>query len=494
MAAQATGFMVFDTNVVLHLDDGAGRVSSEGRAAAEVHRAAQKLGYLVGISDVTLEELRGSKSRPEERLRAAERYPVLSADPLGDLASRGRFPAPMGLHDARDLEILALADQKKCSWIVTEDDNLIKRAENAGITTVVSLSRMREYLEPIVSPRAPLPMVNAVPPQDVDMDGEYFDSLEASYPGFFSWWKDKVVAEERTTLIVGNPSDLEGLAVIKERDNSHDLPQTTSKLCTFKVADGYRRGARGELLLRAVIEHVRASGATHLFVEVHPQNKLIGWLEEFGFSVLSDVHGANGDAVLLKRLRSLRKDVRLLDPLAYNVRFGPGALKIRNLFRVPIRTAWRQILFPRASDQAGTIPGLEGVGQRACGRAIRKVYLCHAPIRSLSPGDTVAFVESGTGREIQEFGVVEQTLVSDDPVELIRFAGSRTVYSADQIRQMAKHSEVLAVKLRHDRTLALPLSPATDGYTAAFTGSAQSITKASKEAVKWVCQQLPAQC
>ena len=44
-------------------------------------------------------------------------------------------------------------------------------------------------------------------------------------------------------------------------------------------------------------------------------------------------------------------------------------------------------------------------------------------------GDVLVFVESQSGRMVSNIGVVEDVLVSGDPIEVLRFAGSRTVYT-----------------------------------------------------------------
>ena len=484
--------LVFDTNVFVHLADYDRTGSQKGKAASDVARAASMLGYTVTMSSASLDELQNSRVGAPERLRAAERYPILEVRGVGDLAERAGFPSPMSDNDARDLEILALVDQGYAHWLVTEDDRLVSRAERAGLTSVVKLDRMRSRLLPVANPSPPPSSVALVPPTEVNTNSEFFHSLKDSYPGFLDWWQNKVLAENRTTLVIGSANDPEGLAVLKDRDPDHGLPDDTMKLCTFKVGEGSRSSARGELLLRAVVGAGRRANASCIFVEVHPDNDLIDWLQGFGFATVEGAVADNGDAVIAKHLQPTRAQERRLTPLEYNQRFGPGNLKIERLHRVPIRPEWRPILFPRPEDTTDMLPGLDQLTTRPCGRAIRKVYMSNAATRKIMPGDTLAFVESVAGREMRDFGVVEGVLVSDDPVQLATFAGSRTVYSASEITDMAHNGEVLAVKFRHDRTLDVPLTPLTTGYVEVFPAVAQSITEASEEGIEWVRAHLSA--
>lgn len=92
-------------------------------------------------------------------------------------------------------------------------------------TNVVIYARQfLEFLEPARRPSGPPPRVDPVPPSRVNINSPFFSSLIDSYPEFSAWWSEKVVPEARTTLVVGEPEDPQGLTVIKENDADYGLP------------------------------------------------------------------------------------------------------------------------------------------------------------------------------------------------------------------------------------------------------------------------------
>jgi hypothetical protein len=129
-----------------------------------------------------------------------------------------------------------------------------------------------------------------------------------------------------------------------------------------------------------------------------------------------------------------------------------------------------------------------------CGNAIRKVYICNANTRQLNRGDLLIFVQSATRQPVSDIGVVEEVLVSRDPLEILDFAGERTVYSLQEIAKMTQAANpALVIKFRHDRHLPKPWTNVLPGY-ADLVGSspAQSIRRVRPEGVRWLRARLNA--
>lgn len=100
------------------------------------------------------------------------------------------------------------------------------------------------------------------------------------------------------------------------------------------------------------------------------------------------------------------------------------------------------------------------------------------------------FVESGTNRRVSNIGVVEDVLVSVDPIEVLRFAGTRTVYTPTEVHDMCSKREVHVMKFRHDRVLTKPWDAGCDGYDALIGRVPQSITAVKEAGLKWLRLQL----
>ena len=92
------------------------------------------------------------------------------------------------------------------------------------------------------------------------------------------------------------------------------------------------------------------------------------------------------------------------------------------------------------------------------GNAIRKAYVCHSGSKQLRPGDTLLFLRTRQNQMVNVVGVVEETLRSSDPAEVLAFTGRRTVYTPNEIHEMCSNREVLAIRFRLDRVLDTPLT------------------------------------
>lgn len=86
-------------------------------------------------------------------------------------------------------------------------------------------------------------------------------------------------------------------------------------------------------------------------------------------------------------------------------------------------------------------------------------------------------------------GVVENTLVSESVEEIAAFVGSRTVYSLQQIRELAQ-GPVLSILFRQDRHLSAPIF-ATELVDNFVAGRApQQISAIRPEGSQWIRAQV----
>lgn len=486
MARDPRKTVVLDTNIFIYAQDYAQQGHQNGEDAAEVLKAIGELGYTPVIAAATLDDLARSGRVRESRVREAKRYARVDPGPPGDLRQRAGYGDSLSANDECDLRILAALDQELAAWIITNDKRMINHAEQADLTHVLDARQFLEFLGPARHPLGPPPRVGVTPPDRVDVRSPFFASLIDSYPEFHDWWEEKVVPQNRTTLVVGEPEDPRALAVIKENDTDYGLPSDTTKICTFKVSHGARDQRYGELLLKAAIRHIRTIPSSTVFLEVAAGNELVAWLEPFGFKARPGVLAANGDVVMVKSLTPGGQR-RGLDPWTYHVTYGPGALRVERAFLVPIKPGWHGRLFPESNSvQFSLLAGLT----EPCGNAIRKVYISRTRSRKPARGDVLVFVESQSGRMVSNIGVVEDVLVSGDPIEVLRFAGSRTVYTPPEVHKMCQDGEAHVMKFRHDRILPEPWAPGLPGYDALIDRTPRSITAVRKEGVQWLKQHL----
>lgn len=482
--------VLIDSNVLIAAEDHGTDGHACGADAANLLRLVQKLEYSLLISHGTRSDvLRAPEPRRSQRLRALEKYIVLEPVPENPAVS-GAFPPKPNANDRADCELLTAFATGRAHWLVTDDRQLRNRAAAAGLDNVLRLSDAVAMFSALSgSVPAALPAVTFVKAYQIAPAAQIFATLRADYPPFDEWWRSKVVPGNRDVAVIGEPTSPIGIAVLKpEDDGPYGLPNDTLKICTFKVSGSHQQVKLGEALLRACIEYTRAASRTTMYVEVLPgKADLLGWLYRFGFVVVDGADAPNGQVVLRKALKP-PPGAELLDPLHHETTYGPGSIRLQRAHAVPIQNQWHHLLFPDADPQGDLFAGTDG-----CGNAIRKAYLSRAQTRQIAPGDALLFLRTGSGESaFSTVGVVEDTLVSNDPDEIVRFVGVRTVYSRIQIAEMCASGDVLAILFRHDRVIAQPISLSEALAAKVLKAAPQSAMTLSEEAVTWLRQRLDA--
>lgn len=483
----ATQRLLLDTNVLIYFEDYPKDGSEKGAAAVAALETAAALGYVPFLAQASVNELRQSGTRSQTRVNQAMRYQTMSADNPLALAQQAGYTFPISSNDLVDLELISIIKEEKAAWLTTEDQVLIHHAWQAGVPYVLSLDGLISLLAPALEDQEPPLGVTEATAADINLNSTFFQSLRLAYPEFLTWWNTKVVPQDRDVLIIGEADDPAGLVVLKENDADYGLPRGTAKICTFKIANHARGQHYGELLLEATIRKLRHLAAPTCFVEVaDQQTELITFLKSFGFYHHQGRRAANNDMVFVKDLHPLTNR-SISDPWAFHKRYGPGKLKVKRAHLVPIQPHWHDKLFPTPGNALFYMP-------EPCGNAIKKIYMCHASTRKIKRGDTLIFVESKTQNSISNIGVVEDVLISSDPLVITKFCGTRTVYSPQEIRELTAHPrQVLVIKFRHDRKLDRPWGWHKDGYNALIQQQAiQTIQQVKPEGVTWIRENLDA--
>lgn len=151
---------------------------------------------------------------------------------------------------------------------------------------------------------------------------------------------------------------------------------------------------------------------------------------------------------------------------------------------MPIRPKYHDVLFPEATFQTEFFPG-----QRACGNALRKAYVCNSSSREIIPGSILAFYRSEDVKAVTVLAVVEDTLVSNRADEIARFVGKRTVYPMQEIERLCE-KDVLAILFRQTQVLKSPLLLDNLLRMKIIAAAPQSITKLSLSARRWIQNQV----
>lgn len=483
---------LIDTNIFIPLEPTAPEESEPLRSTAVLFaQKANQSGFPLFVHPAQARDILADRDTARRELRQTllGKYPTLPDPP-----SSGRIDSILGApdshgHDWVDHQLLAAVHADAVDTLVTEDVRIHRKAKRLGLHhRVAYLTEAVTELDALSDkPPAALPAVETTKAHNLESSDQIFTSVREDYREFDAWLT-KCKREHRQAWVVRAPDNTyAGVSIVNREDRSDlGLPGKTLKICMFKISETHAGFRYGELLLRDVLNYGEQNGFHSLFVEVFPkQERLIAFLNEFGFYDL-EANTVRGELRLGKRFRFTERDIASLESLEFNRTFGPSAMKWSDTaaFVVPIKPKYHDTLFPEATEQTQFFEG-----QRACGNALRKAYLCNSVSRELKAGSILAFYRSEDLKAITVLAVVEDTFVSNQAIKVARFVGKRTVYPFAEIEHMCRN-EVLAILFRQTQILRPPLALDNLLRNRIIAAAPQSITKLGLSARKWIQTQL----
>jgi len=479
--------LLIDTNVFIPLEP----TSPSGLEAltesiTRLVRLAAEAGFQIYLHPATRADLERDKDAERQRLRHllfSKYLAVPDPPPVGAKLEAVLGKAALLTNDWVDHQLIAALDGEAVDFLVTQDQKLSKKAKRAGLGSRVFTVPEAIVLIEDLSERVPSPppAVRQVKSHAIPVTDPILDSFRDDYPGFDEWFK-KCRRDHRQAWIIEGPSG--GLAafcvVNPEKEPPSPLEGKVLKLCSFKVSERYSGVRFGELLLKAVFEHATKNGYDWSFVTVFEKHeRLIDLFETFGFSRIQ-ARTRLGELILAKPMRPVQGSDST-SPLAFHIRYGPRFFRTDvSWFAVPIQPRYARVLFPESAEQRDLHPGAHSFGN-----AIRKAYLCRAPIRTMSEGSVLLFYRSLEGRGAIALGVVEGTLISTSPEDLARTVGKRTVYSLKEIETMCTRP-VLAILFRQARVFEEPISTQELVRQGLFVRPPQSIMTLEGGGLEWL--------
>jgi hypothetical protein len=433
---------LLDTNILIPLEDSQ---SVLPKHLANFIRLATTNGHSLLYHPASIEDIEEDRnlSRRNQTLSRLSKYQRLENPP----DCPWNTPTT-NKNDARDNKILYALERKAVHALVTEDRRLHTKAEQRGLKkNVYYIQPAEDWLDRLHSSKPiKLPNIQVVSLYEIDLRQAFFDSLRKNYGGSkFDQWLDKASQNGRKAWMYGEDrNNLQALCIYDIQtnevitDEGRVLPGPALKLCTFKVGEHVRGRKIGELFLKAAFRFATENNLTHIFVTSNKEEfHLVSLLEEFGFE---RVGSFRGDTVYLKLHPIDIPPRNQLSIMEYHRRYFPHFIDDASVgkFIVPIKPKYHKVLFPDYSPPQGQLELSLLHGH--IGNAIKLAYLCHTPTTRITEGNLVFFYRSGDLKSITSLGVVEEFHVSQDADEIAQMVSRRTVYSLDQIRQMANKS------------------------------------------------------
>ena len=415
------------------------------------------------------------------------------------------FGAICNENDEADCHILSALYDNAVDALVTEDNDLHRRAQKGGIQDrVFRVKEMLDYLgEQHSDSNSTVTFVESRFCYQVNFDDPIFQTLAEDYLTFKDWWR-KCCSSDRKCWIVRDQTLIAGIVVYNdESTNGGDgrfTGKKTLKLCTFKVSEAHRGGRLGEQLLKQSIWYAFSNRYQVVYLTVYPrQTSLIDLLCYYGFSLHSAV---GGELVYARDFESVRVsgDEYEWHRLNYPRLLVPPICSAI----VPIQAQFHKRLLPEASNYRPDVTpdffdGLWSSGSKEHhipATTIRKVYVCKSNLRELPRGTRLYFYASKNeeliaSQSISALGIVEEFREVNTANELLQLTAKRSVYRPEELQKMfdrgghAKLLNFIVIGIV-ERPLGLEELIAASVLRAA----PQSMVRIASEASRWLSERV----
>jgi hypothetical protein len=449
--------ILLDTNILIPLED-----SSQvlGESFGELVRLSSEHMHQLLIHPASIEDIHRDDNvkRREISLSRIRKYIPLESPPIPtdeDIYQLGLVQA--NDNDRVDNILLFAIYKDAVNILVTEDRGLHRKANNLGLSDRVHyIQQARSFLERLHrTVPVTLPNIEEMSLHELDLSSNFFDSLRAAYPHFDTWYRRSARNGRKAWVYRDDESVPAAIAIYKIEENQiitrdhRGLTGRILKLCTFKVGERIRGRKIGELFLKAAFRYATSNGLTSIYITMRPgqQDFLKDLCVDFGFNYYGEYEqGGYVDDIYVKDhpVSPLESD---LSGIEYHRHFYPHikCSASQGKFIVPIQPRYHRMLFPEAQHQP--LLFMQS-GAHTVGNPIKQAYLCHARVGNIRPGDVLLFYRSRDILAITSIGLVESSYVSSDSDKIMEIVAKRTVYSHNEIVEMAQRStKVLLFRL-----------------------------------------------
>ena len=333
-------------------------IEANSAVAADLARMARQIGGHLFLHPASIRELQ--RDRDLER-RSVRELQVRSFEQLGSPPPISLVEGSLGLagpgsNDWVDHHLLAAVAGNAVHYLITQDEGIHRKARRLGLDErVLRIVPAVAYLRTLLNePIDPPPDVRVRFIHELNWSDPIFGSLRIDYPGFDDWL-EKAAREQRRGWIVESSRDLAGICLWKDGDDEYGLGGKVMKVSTFKVSDQHRGNRYGDLLLKALFQHLHSNSYDHVWLTIFPRHEeLVALLEEFGFESLPEKLTDLGELVMVKRLGA--EQGQASSAFEFHRRHGPPALALSRapVFIIPIQPRYHRLLFPDYEQQAET--------------------------------------------------------------------------------------------------------------------------------------------
>jgi predicted nucleic acid-binding protein len=389
-------------------------------------------------------------------------------------------------HDRVDNLLLYSVFRNAVDYLISEDREVQRKAQRLNLADRVfsceDASGCFKKMLPSDKVERP-PALKWESLHTLNLNDPFFDSLEAEYPSFETWFTEKS-REGRKGWVHFENSHVSALLIPKIENapvpsNPPLPPSKRLKICTFKVE---RAGLKiGELFIKLAVKYCVKNNIGEMYLTHYTKedDNLAGLLSEYGFLKHAKL---GSEDLYLKRLLP-DDEAKSLPPAEVGRRYYPTFYDgvMTRKFVVPIRPQYHDRLFTDYSERQTLMD--EHLGEFIVeGNTISKAYLSHSALERISEGDILLFYRSQDWKKLTTVGVLEDVHFRlRDPFKILEKVKNRTVYSFKELQEMTK-KPTLVLLFRWHFYLPKPLNIQKLRQIKALSTAPQTITKISHNA------------
>ncbi|MCX6053263.1 MAG: GNAT family N-acetyltransferase [Campylobacterales bacterium] len=436
--------ILIDTNIFIYFEDY--KVIDE--SFTKLYNLCSKFNHNFFIHPSSIDDINNDKNldRRKVSLSKIQKYSVLENPKFPserDIESLGF--AENNSHDKIDNIILYALYRDSANLLLTQDIGIIKKARKIGIDHRVMFVQqaLHSFNKLHLQHEIYYPNMMNKYLYELNKTDNIFESLREDYPEFDNWFS-KISQEHRKCWIHGYNGDTKigGILIYKDENNpivTNDdkaLRGKVLKISTFKISEHMQGWKLGELFIKTVFAYANKNKYEYIYLTTRQdkQEYLVSLIEDFGFRYFGRCD-KDRDEVFVKQISINGVNNTHLNAIDFHKMYSPS-IKCRtniNKFIVPVKPEYHNILFPEIEDDKRLFYTHPSVGN-----TIKKAYLSHANTNQMKSGDLLFFYRSQDKMAITTLGIVEKTFKSADFEQILEEVAKRTVYSYDEIRELAK--------------------------------------------------------
>lgn len=416
--------------------------------------------YIIAIHPNTIVEARKIKDQNKKDIFISklEVYKIIENPPR----ATEDFNKQVGFKNKNDLidnEMLYAVERNCVSYFITNDKELLKKAEILKLNDRVlsiddAINKFKEEEKVIVE--TPV-FIKKEFLYNMDLNDDFFTTLRFDYKGFDNWFIKKQRKEEMAYVTMTKENKVTSFLMLKEEDENEDYsafekpfsPAKRIKVSTFKVSDTGKK--IGECFIKIMVNEAIQKNVDEIYVTTfEKQESLIYLLKQYGFELFTHKNTTKSDD-------TIEREAIYVKNIKDKSQYPFVQLKDQGIFVFPVIPKYHKLLFEDA-EESYQISIDDTQGKNTSANAIKKAFISNAKIKKIKPGDIVLFYASHNRKAITVLGIVETTWNDfESQEEIFNIVRKRTAYDEEELK-LVTQLDSLVIMFKHYITFKNPIT------------------------------------